>query len=58
MNAKGKGTLKLTTDLWSLGGKPDKNIIGKSIIVHGGVDDYKTQPSGNSGTRIGCGVIQ
>jgi len=58
LNAKGKGSLSLTTDLWTLGGKPDKNILGKSIIVHGGMDDYKTQPSGNSGTRIGCGVIQ
>jgi Cu-Zn family superoxide dismutase len=58
LNAKGKGTLTLTTDLWSLGGKPDKNILGRSIIVHGGTDNYKTQPSGNSGTRIGCGVIQ
>ena len=58
LNAKGKGTLSLTTDLWMLGGKPDKNILGKSIIVHGGMDDYKTQPTGNSGTRIGCGVIQ
>jgi superoxide dismutase, Cu-Zn family len=58
LNSKGKGTLTLTTDLWTLGGKPDKNILGRSIIVHGGVDDYKTQPSGNSGTRIGCGVIQ
>ena len=57
LNAKGKGILTLTTDLWSLGGKPDKNILGRSIIVHGGMDDYKTQPSGNSGTRIGCGVI-
>ncbi|HEX6193307.1 MAG TPA: superoxide dismutase family protein [Chitinophagaceae bacterium] len=27
-------------------------------MVHGGVDDYKTQPTGNAGTRIGCGVIQ
>lgn len=58
LNAKGKGSLTLTTGLWTLGGKPDKNILGKSIIVHGGMDDYKTQPSGNSGTRIGCGVIQ
>jgi superoxide dismutase, Cu-Zn family len=58
LNANGKGSLSLTTDLWTLGGKPDKNILGKSIIVHGGMDDYKTQPSGNSGTRIGCGVIQ
>jgi Cu-Zn family superoxide dismutase len=58
LNAKGKGTLTLTTDLWTLGGKTDKNILGRSIIVHGGVDDYKSQPSGNSGTRIGCGVIK
>jgi len=57
LNSKGKGTLSISTDLWTLGGKPDKNILGRSIIVHGGVDDYTTQPSGNSGTRIGCGVI-
>ena len=58
LNAKGKGTMILTTDLWTLGGNADKNILGKSIIVHGGMDDYKTQPSGNSGARIGCGVIK
>ncbi|HET6768274.1 MAG TPA: superoxide dismutase family protein [Chitinophagaceae bacterium] len=58
LNAQGKGTMTLTTDLWTLGGKPDKNILGKSMIVHGGADDYKTQPTGNSGTRIGCAVIQ
>ena len=58
LNANGKGTMSLMTDLWTLGGKPDKNILGKSIIVHGGMDDYKTQPSGNSGARIGCGVIK
>jgi len=58
LDSKGKGTMTLTTDLWTLGGANDKNIIGRSIIVHGGVDDYKTQPSGNSGARIGCGVIK
>jgi len=58
LNTQGKGTLSITTDLWTLGGKPDKNILGKALIVHGGMDDYKTQPTGNSGTRIGCGVIQ
>lgn len=58
LNAQGKGTMTLTTDLWTLGGKANKNILGKSMIVHGGADDYKTQPTGNSGTRIGCGVIQ
>jgi Cu-Zn family superoxide dismutase len=58
LNAKGKGTMSLATDLWTLGGQPGKNILGKAIIVHGGMDDYQTQPSGNAGTRIGCGVIQ
>ena len=58
LNAKGKGTMSLTTDLWTLGGKPGKNLLGRSIIIHGGMDDYKTQPTGNSGTRIGCGVIK
>ena len=58
LDSKGKGTLLVTTDLWTLGGTTDKNILGKSIIVHGGTDDYKSQPAGNSGTRIGCGVIK
>ena len=58
LNAQGKGTLTLITNLWTLGGSPAKNVIGKSIIVHGAMDDYKTQPGGNSGPRIGCGVIK
>ena len=57
LDAKGKGTFSLETDLWTLGGKADKNILGKAIIVHGGVDDFTTQPTGNAGSRIGCGVI-
>lgn len=32
-------------------------LIGKSVIVHGGPDDLKSQPSGNSGNRIACAVI-
>lgn len=57
LDAKGKGTLTITTDLWTLGGKSDKNILGKAMIVHGGMDDYTTQPTGNAGSRIGCGLI-
>lgn len=58
LDAKGKGSLTITTDLWTLGGTSTKNIIGKALIVHGGADDYTTQPTGNAGGRIGCGLIQ
>ena len=36
--------------------KPD-DVIGKSVIIHKNFDDITTQPSGNSGKRIACGVI-
>ncbi len=36
--------------------KPD-DVIGKSVIIHKMMDDMMTQPSGNSGARIACGVI-
>jgi Cu-Zn family superoxide dismutase len=57
LDANGKGTLTLETNAWSIGGDSTKNILHRGIIVHAGVDDYKTQPSGNSGARIGCGEI-
>lgn len=57
LDVSGRGSIKISTDRWALGGSGKTNIIGKSIIVHSGVDDYTTQPSGNSGSRIGCGVI-
>jgi len=34
------------------------DVIGKSAIIHENPDDYRTQPAGNSGQRIGCGVIR
>lgn len=34
-----------------------QEVIGKSAIIHSGIDDLKTQPSGNSGIKIACGVI-
>jgi superoxide dismutase, Cu-Zn family len=58
LDANGKGTLTMDTDLWTIGGDSTKNIVNRAIIVHSGVDDFKTQPTGNAGSRIGCGVIE
>ncbi|MBO5199597.1 MAG: superoxide dismutase family protein [Lachnospiraceae bacterium] len=33
-------------------------IVGKTVIIHASPDDFTTQPSGNSGAKIACGVIQ
>jgi Cu-Zn family superoxide dismutase len=58
LDGNGEGKLEVSSDRWSIGGDAKKDILNKTIIVHSGVDDYKTQPSGNSGERIGCGVIK
>lgn len=34
------------------------DIINRSVIIHAHPDDFMTQPSGNSGEKIGCGVIR
>ncbi len=57
LDSKGQGKVSITTDRWSIADNDAKTIIGRGIIVHGGTDDYITQPTGNSGPRIGCGVI-
>lgn len=34
------------------------DILGKAVIIHESPDDYRTQPAGNAGRRLACGVIQ
>ena len=57
LDATGKGSLEMETNLWTLGGDSTSNILNRSVIVHGGTDDFTTQPTGNAGSRIGCGII-
>jgi Cu-Zn family superoxide dismutase len=55
-DAAGKAHYELTVANLSIDG--DKNpIIGRSIIIHAKDDDFTTQPTGNAGGRIACGVI-
>lgn len=51
----GKAHLQYTDAVIKLNGP--NSIIGKSVIVHKGMDDLKSQPSGNAGPRVACGVI-
>ena len=53
----GKGTVTRTTDRWTIGDGTSTDVPGKSLVIHGGTDDPKSQPAGNAGSRIGCGVI-
>jgi Cu-Zn family superoxide dismutase len=56
-NKDGRANLQVEMDLITL--RPGKaNIIGRALVIHADPDDYKTQPTGNSGARIACGVIQ
>jgi Cu-Zn family superoxide dismutase len=54
-DASGKAHLELKDKMMKLGG--DTSIIGYAVIVHEKADDLKTQPTGDAGGRIACGVI-
>lgn len=48
-----KAHLEVLTDRFKI-----KDIIGRTVIIHSNPDDFTTQPSGNAGTKIACGVIE
>ena len=56
-DANGNATLTVELDLMTIG-SGDTDIVGRGLIVHKDPDDYTTQPTGNSGARIACGVIK
>lgn len=59
VNSNGEGSITFTTDKWCIGCEDEtKNILNKSVIVHDGVDDFTSQPSGNAGKRIACAEIK
>ena len=55
-DASGNATLDTTLDVMTVKPGP-ASIVGRGLIVHASPDDYKTQPTGNAGARVACGVI-
>jgi Cu-Zn family superoxide dismutase len=59
LKADKDGRARLDTDLSGFTVTPGPaSIVGRGLILHADPDDYKTQPTGNSGARIACGVIK
>ena len=54
-DSSGKARLELTDKEMQFTG--DKGILGHAVIVHEKADDLKTQPTGDAGGRVACGVI-
>ncbi|HEY7368475.1 MAG TPA: superoxide dismutase family protein [Thermoanaerobaculia bacterium] len=56
IKGNGKGKLEITTDLLTVKAGPN-SVVGRSVIFHEKADDLKTQPTGNAGGRLACGVV-
>ena len=57
IEANGTGHLELVSDLLTVRTGPN-SVVGKAVIFHEKADDLKTQPTGDAGGRLGCGVVQ
>ena len=53
INKNGTARVDMITDRFSV-----NEIMNKTVILHMNKDDFTTQPSGNSGNRIACGIIR
>ena len=53
LSCKGNAYMQVKTDRFRI-----CDIIGRTIIIHSDADDFRTQPSGDAGEKIACGVIR
>ena len=49
---RGSAYLSVRTDRFSV-----KDIVGRTVVIHSGPDDFHSQPAGNAGKKIACGII-
>jgi Cu-Zn family superoxide dismutase len=56
-DANGVAKYSFTSDTLSLASGAANGVVGRAVVVHRDPDDYASQPAGNSGPRIACGVI-
>lgn len=50
---RGNAYLSVRSDRFSV-----KEIIGRTVVIHSDPDDFRSQPAGNAGKKIACGVIR
>jgi len=53
LDCGGRAYLAVLTDRFTL-----TDVIGRTVVIHGGRDDFRTQPAGDAGMKIACGVIR
>ena len=52
LSCGGRAYMAVLTDRFSI-----REILGRTIVIHGSTDDFRSQPSGDAGEKIACGVI-
>ncbi|SDZ24645.1 superoxide dismutase, Cu-Zn family [Lysobacter sp. yr284] len=57
-NADGVAKVDAHASGVTLGGGAPNDVAGRAVIVHASADDYKSQPAGNAGARLACGIIK
>lgn len=52
LSCNGKAHMEVLTDRFCI-----REILGRTVVIHSGADDFTTQPAGGAGDKIACGVI-